>query len=50
MEKEITPICQQCRWFDKGQCTMHHIEVCYNDEACCSDFIEKETEDKTGKE
>ena len=39
MEKETIEICQCCDKFDKGKCTMHKIEVCYNDEAC-RDFIE----------
>lgn len=41
MEKETTNICEFCEKFDKGKCTMHKVEVCYNDEAC-RDFIEGE--------
>ena len=46
MEKEITNICAQCGLFAAGECILHKIEVCYNDEAC-KDFIEGE---KGGKE
>lgn len=45
MEKETIDICQYCDKFDKGKCTMHKIEVCYNDEAC-NGFIEKGKEAK----
>jgi hypothetical protein len=46
MEKETIEICQYCEKFDKGKCTLHKIEVCYNDEGC-KDFIEGK---KGGKE
>lgn len=42
MEKELTPTCRSCRLFDKkGFCTLHKIEVCYNDEAC-REHLEKD--------
>lgn len=45
MEKETTNICAQCGLFAAGKCTLHKIEVCYNDEAC-RDFIEGKKETK----
>lgn len=41
MEKETTNICAQCGLFAAGECILHKLVVCYNDEAC-RDFIEKE--------
>jgi hypothetical protein len=48
MEKETTNVCAQCGLFAAGECILHKLVVCYNDEAC-NDFIEKEKE-KGGKE
>lgn len=39
MEKESTQVCAQCALFNAGQCTLHNLTVCYNDEVC-KDFIE----------
>lgn len=41
MEKETIEICAQCGLFSAGECILHKIEVCYNDEVC-KDFIEGE--------
>lgn len=39
MEKETTNVCAQCGLFAAGECILHKLAVCYNDEAC-RDFIE----------
>lgn len=41
MEKETTNVSAQCGLFCAGECILHKVEVCYNDEAC-KDFIEGE--------
>lgn len=46
MKDEIIEACEFCKMFDNGKCTLHKIDVCYNDEPC-RDFIEGE---KGGKE
>lgn len=42
MEKE-PPTCSTCGLFAAGECILHKIEVCYNDESC-KDYVESITD------
>lgn len=44
MEKKTTT-CSTCGLFAAGECILHKIAVCYNDESC-RDYVEPITEVK----
>lgn len=49
MEKETNPTCCTCGLFAAEECTLHKIEVCYNDEIC-NDYIEEPNENNPATE
>lgn len=44
MEQEPTT-CYTCSFREKNFCTLHNIDVCYND-GSCKDYVEKNKERK----